>query len=52
MEPHFTFTLWRELDFALLEDTLTIRELSFSPQPALGLMLPTVSSPALETMAS
>ena len=52
VEPHFTFTLWREVDFALLGDTLTIRELSFSPHPALGLVLSTASPHALGTMAS
>lgn len=52
MELHFTFTPWREVDFALLEDKLTIRELSFSFQPALGLVLPTASPPALGIMAS
>lgn len=40
------------MDFALLEDTLTIRELSFSPHPAIGLVLPTASPPAPGTVAS
>jgi len=52
VEPHLIFTPCREVDFALLGDTLTIGELSFSPQPVLGLALPTASPPALGIMAS